>query len=131
MASYTVRNLQEVEDSAPAFGLSPQLEARFARDALGLERAGLSYQRLAPNARVPFGHRHREQEELYVVVAGSGRIKLDDDVVELGQWDAVRIPAETMRCLEAGPDGIGFLAFGAPYNGPGDAELVPDWWSDG
>ncbi len=129
MAGYTIKNLKEVEDSAPKFGLSPGLEARFAREPLELQNSGVSYQRLAPNTRAPFGHRHRQQEELYLIVGGSGRIKLDDDVVELRQWDAVRIAAETMRCLEAGPEGLELVAFGAPYTGPGDAELTPGWWA--
>ncbi len=97
MTGYTIKNLKEVEDSAPKFGLSPGLEARFAREPLGLETSGVSYQRLAPNTRSPFGHRHTQQEELYLIVGGNGRIKLDDDVVALQQWDAVRISAETMR----------------------------------
>lgn len=130
MAAYTLINLEQVEDSAVAYGFSPQLEARFAREPLGLERAGVSLQRLEPGFRMPFGHRHRSQEELYVVVGGGGRIKLDDEVVELRRWDAVRIPAETMRCVEAGPGGLELLAFGAPYTGPGDAEIVPGWWAE-
>jgi len=130
VAGYTVKNLKEVEDSAPKFGLSPGLEARFGREPLELENSGVSYQRLAPNTRAPFGHRHKQQEELYLIVGGGGRIKLDDDVVELRQWDAVRISQETMRCVESGPEGLELVAFGAPYIGPGDAELTPGWWSD-
>ena len=130
MAGYTIKNLKEVEDSAPKFGLSPGLEARFARESLELQSSGVSYQRLAPNTRVPFGHRHTQQEELYLIVGGSGRIKLDDDVVELRQWDAARISSETMRCVEAGPEGLELVAFGAPYSGPGDAELTLGWWAD-
>jgi len=130
VAGYTIKNLKEVEDSAPKFGLSPGLEARFAREPLELEHSGVSYQRLAPNTRAPFGHRHKRQEELYLIVGGSGRIKLDEDVVELQQWDAVRISSETMRCVEAGPEGLELIAFGAPYTGPGDAELTPGWWAD-
>jgi mannose-6-phosphate isomerase-like protein (cupin superfamily) len=128
MGKYTVMNLGEVEDSAPKAGMAPAVEARFAREALGLERAGISLQRLAPNARMPFGHHQREQEEVYVVVEGSGQVALDDEIVEVRTWDAVRVPAETMRCFEAGDDGLGFIAFGAPYNGPGDAEMTPGWW---
>jgi hypothetical protein len=101
MSGYTIRNLKDVEDAAPKFGMSPALEARFAREALELESSGVSYQRLAPDERIPFGHRHEQQEELYVVVGGGGRIKLNEDVV-LRQWDAVRIGPETMRCVEAG-----------------------------
>ncbi|HXG76100.1 MAG TPA: cupin domain-containing protein [Gaiellaceae bacterium] len=118
-----------MEDSAVTYGLSPQLSARFAGAALGLERSGVSLQALQPGARVPFGHRHREQEELYVVLAGGGRLKLDDQVVEVRPLDAVRIPPGTMRCLEAGPEGLQWLAFGAPATGPGDAEIVQGWWS--
>jgi mannose-6-phosphate isomerase-like protein (cupin superfamily) len=130
MAGYTIRNLKDVEDAAPKFGMSPPLEARFAREELGLERSGVSYQRLDPASRVPFGHRHSEQEELYVVVGGSGRMKLDDDVVELSRWDAVRVPPAVTRCLESGEEGIEVVVFGAPNTGGGDVEMIPGWWSD-
>ena len=129
MADYTVVNLKEVEDQAPNFGLSPQLEARMARVALGLENSGVSYQRLAPKFRVPFGHKHKNQEEIYVLVGGSARIKLEDEVVDLKPFDAVRVPKDTMRSLEAGPEGAEFIAIGAPNTGPGDAEVVQGWWS--
>src|ERR671936_2185914 len=104
MADYTVVNLKEVEDQAPKFGLSPQLEMRMARVALDLQNSGISYQRIAPNFRVPFGHKHKNQEEIYVVVNGSLRAKLEDEVVEMRQWDAIRVPKETMRGFEAGPE---------------------------
>jgi mannose-6-phosphate isomerase-like protein (cupin superfamily) len=130
MATHTLKNLKEVEDSAPKFGMSDVLEARFAREELGLEKSGVSYQRLQPNSRLPFGHKHSEQEELYVVVGGSGRIKLDDEIVELRQWDAVRITPGTMRNLEAGPDGLEVVLFGAPNNANADVEMVQGWWSD-
>jgi mannose-6-phosphate isomerase-like protein (cupin superfamily) len=131
VAAYTVANLKEVEDMAPRFGLSPDLETRFAAVPLELENSGLSHQRLAPGFRMPFGHRHKVQEELYVVVGGSARLKVDDDIVELGQWDAVRVASEAMRCFEAGPDGAEALAFGAPNTGPPaeDVEMTPGWWS--
>ena len=129
MAGYTVVNLKEVEDQAPRFGVSPDLEARMARVALELEHSGVSYQRLAPGFRVPFGHRHKRQEEIYVVLSGSVRVKLDDDVVELKPLEAVRVAKETMRGFEAGPEGAELLAIGAPNTGPGDADTVPGWWS--
>src|SRR5438552_8003783 len=127
MSGYTIVNMKEVEDQAPNFGLSPDLEARFARVALDAELIGLPYQKPAPNFHVPFGHKHKTQEEVYVVVSGSMRAKLDDDVKELKPWDAVRISKETMRGMEAGPDGVEFIAIGAP-GGPGDAETDPEWW---
>jgi hypothetical protein len=131
MAGYTVKNLRtDVEDSAVTFGLSPNLETHFAGGALELTESGISYQRFAPGFRAPFGHKHGSQEELYVVVNGSGRLKLDDDVVDLRQWDAVRIAKETMRNFEAGPDGAEILAFGAPATGLGDAETEQGWWSE-
>ncbi len=133
VAGYTVVNLEEIEDQAPAFGLSPGLEARFPSEALGLQHMGMSLQRLAPGFRIPWGHRQKEQEELYVLVRGSARAKLDDDVVELKQWDALRVANETMRGFEAGPDGAELLVFGAPKTGPtagGDAEQTPGWWTD-
>jgi hypothetical protein len=130
MSAYTIANLKEIEDSAVTFGYSPDLESRFARKALETEQVGLSYQRLAPNVRGPFGHLHKQQEELYVVVGGSGRVKLDDDVREIKQWDAVRVAPQISRCFEAGPDGLEVLAFGGGAGGVEDAEVLPDWWSD-
>ena len=131
MADYTKVNLKEdVDDQAPNFGLSPNLEARMARVPLELEHSGLSYQRLAPNFRVPFGHKHKTQEEVYVVVSGSVRVKLQDEVVELKQWDAIRVPKDTTRGFEAGPEGVEIVAIGAPSTGPGDAEVEQDWWAD-
>lgn len=132
MSDYTVVNLKQVEDQAPRFGHSPDLEARFATGPLELQSSGISYQRLAPKFRTPFGHRHHRQEELYVILSGSGRAKLDDDVVELNQWDAVRVPPRTMRCFEGGSDGIEILAIGAPNTGPPQSDVVdmtPNWWA--
>ena len=130
MSAYTIKNLKDVEDMAPQFGQAPSLEARFAREPLGCTRTGLSYQRLAPGCRAPFGHRHGDEEEIYVVVGGSGRMNLEGDVVELRQWDAVRVAPQTARAIEAGDDGIEFLAFGSPGGGAADAELLPGWWGD-
>ena len=131
MAAYTKVNLKDdVDDQAPNFGLAPNLEARMARVPLELENFGLSYQRLAPGFRVPFGHTHNVQEEAYVVVNGSVRVKLDDEIQELRQWDVVRVPRDTMRSFEAGPDGVELLAVGAPNTGPGDANVEQEWWTD-
>jgi mannose-6-phosphate isomerase-like protein (cupin superfamily) len=125
---YTIQNLKEVDDAAPAFGMSPDVEARFARKPLESKKVALSYQRLQPNVRMPFGHTHAGQEEIYVVLGGSARAKLDDEVVELRQWDALRVDPETMRAIEAGPDGVEFLAFGGPIGEANDAEMVQGWW---
>ena len=129
MSAYTKVNLKEVEDQAPNFGLSPDFEARFARVALDAELVGVTYQRLAPNLRVPWGHRHKTQEEVFIVIDGALRVKVEDEVHELGPWDAIRISKETMRGFEAGPDGAELIAIGAP-GGPGDAETTQGWWSD-
>jgi hypothetical protein len=129
MAGFTLRNLLEVEDSAPKFQMGEVLEGRFATSDLEFEKGGLSLQRLAPNARIPFGHKHGEQEEVYVVVNGSGRIKLDDEIVELRRWDAVRVSPQVVRNLEGGPQGMDVVVFAGPY-GPGDAQMLPGWWAD-
>jgi uncharacterized cupin superfamily protein len=102
---------------------------RMARVALGLENSGISYQRLAPSFRIPFGHKHKNQEEIYVLVGGSVRIKLEDEVVELKPFDAVRVHKDTMRGFEAGPEGAELIAIGAPNTGPGDGDTVQGWWS--
>jgi len=125
---HEIVNLKDVEDMAVRFGLSPGLEARFARRALGLEASGLSYQRLAPGERHPFGHRHREQEEVYVIVGGGGRVKLDDEIADVGPLDAIRVAPDVVRQFEAGPEGLEFLAFGAPVVEGGDAEQIQGWW---
>jgi mannose-6-phosphate isomerase-like protein (cupin superfamily) len=130
MSDYTVTNLKEVDDAAAQFGLAPSLEARFARKPLGCEQLAVSYQRVAPGFRVPFGHRHARQEEVYVILSGGGSLKIDDDVVEVGPLDAIRLAPEAMRGLEAGPEGIELLALGAPLGEENDAELVQDWWDD-
>jgi mannose-6-phosphate isomerase-like protein (cupin superfamily) len=130
MAGYTTLNLKDVEDQAPNFGLSPDLEARMARVPLELEQFGLSYQRIAPNFRLPFAHKHKNQEEAYVVVSGSMRAKVGDDIVDLGQWDVLRVDKDTVRGFEAGPEGAEVIAVGAPNTGPGDAETTNDWWTD-
>ena len=131
MAEYTKLNIKrDVEDMAPKFQLSPGLESRFARRPLELENSGVSYYKIAPDFRTPFGHRHGEQEEVYIVIGGSARLALDDEVVELTPWDAVRIPASTMRALEGGPDGAEVIAIGAPNHDNQDAEMVQGWWAD-
>ena len=128
MPGYTVKNLMELKDSAVDYGLSPNLEARFARDELGCEQVGLSYQRLAPDGRSSFFHRHSGDEEVYVVTAGSGRVRLDGEDVEIGRWDAIRVAPETVRAFAAGPDGLELLAFGT--HRPDDGQVLPADWGD-
>ena len=106
-----------------------ELEARFARTALGGKTLGLSLMKLAPGFRIPFGHKHSGQEEVYVVLRGSARIKVEEEILELAEWDAIRLDKNTMRAVEAGPDGVEYLAFGAGDD-PRDAEIVANWWSD-
>jgi mannose-6-phosphate isomerase-like protein (cupin superfamily) len=131
MAGYTKVNLKdEVEDQAPNFGLEGKLEMRMARVPLELEEQGVSYQRIAPNFRLPFGHQHKTQEEVYIVLSGSLRAKIEDEIVELGPFDALRVHKDTMRSFEGGPEGAELLAVGAPHTGPGDAQTENDWWSD-
>src|SRR5437879_4889341 len=130
MSDYTHLNLKEVEDQAPKFDMSPELEFRMARVGLGLENSGVSFLRMAPGFRQPFGHKHKQQEEIYVLVNGTARMKVEDEVRDLQPWDAIRVHKDTMRCLEAGDDGAEFIVVGAPNTGPGDAETVQDWWSE-
>ena len=131
MAGYTKVNLKDdVEDQGPNFGYEGKIEARMARVPLELEHSGVSYLRLAPGFRIPWGHTQKTQEEIYVLVGGSLRAKLDDETVELRPFDAVRVHKNTMRGFEAGPDGAEMIAIGAPHTGPGDAQTVDGWWDD-
>ncbi|MFN2627840.1 MAG: cupin domain-containing protein [Gaiellaceae bacterium] len=128
MSRFTIKNLKEIEDSAGE--RAPDVEARFARKHLDSEHLGVSYFRYAPGYRAPIGHSHREQEEAYVVVDGSGRMRLDDEIVELRRWDVVRVAAATVRGFESGPDGLEILAVGADRPEGGDGVSVPDWWTE-
>jgi mannose-6-phosphate isomerase-like protein (cupin superfamily) len=131
---YTRVNLKEdIEDSAARLFGVPDMETRFPLEALELEQSGLSYQRAAPGSRFPYGHTHKKQEEVYVVVGGSGRMKLDDEIVEVKQWDVVRVPPGTWRCYEGGPEGMELIVFGAPNLGENpreDVEGQRNWWAD-
>jgi mannose-6-phosphate isomerase-like protein (cupin superfamily) len=129
VAGFTITNLREVENSAPE-AIGDSLEARFGRKHLDSEHLGVSYFRYAPGFRAPYGHRHREQEEAYVVVGGSGRVRLDDEIVDLRRWDVVRVAPEVVRGFEGGPDGLEIIAIGADRPADGDGELVRDWWTD-
>ena len=126
--SYTVKNLAEVEDSAPKFGFDEVQEARFPREDLDAESIGLAFLTVKPGKRQAFAHRHDNAEEIYVVLEGSGRLKLDDEIIEVERLDAIRVSPEVMRNFEAGPGGIEVLAVGARHDG--DGEVVPGWWSD-
>ncbi len=123
----------DLEDLGPRFDGAPDLEFRAATKPLGLEKAAVSYQRIPPGYRFPYGHTHLTQEEVYVVVRGSGRMKVDDEIVELDEWDAVRVPPGSWRGYEAGPEGLEILVVGAPNLGEdprGDVEGRRDWWAD-
>jgi mannose-6-phosphate isomerase-like protein (cupin superfamily) len=128
MSNYAKVNLLELEDSVG--DRAPEIEGRLGRTALGSRDLGVSHWRYAPGFRSKMGHRHREQEEAYVVVAGSGRILLDGEPVELKQWDTVRVAPEGVRAFEAGPDGLEVIAIGGPKPEGGDGEQVPVEWPD-
>ena len=126
MPDYTIKNLKDVDDAAA--GRGGDVEARMARKHIDSEHLGVSYFRYGPGFRSPIGHRHREQEEAYVVVSGSGRIRLGDEVHDLRQWDVVRVAPSVIRAFEGGPDGIEIVAIGADRPEGGDGETVKDFW---
>jgi quercetin dioxygenase-like cupin family protein len=126
--SYTIRNLRDTEDSAPKFGLGELGEAHFPREELDVESLGLAYHVFKPGKRSAFGHRHEHAEEVYVVLSGGGRIRLDDETVEIGELDAIRVAPQITRAFEAGPDGLSVLVFGSRH--AGDGEILQDFWTD-
>ena len=130
---FTRRNLREdLDDVGSNFDGPPDLEFRMATHALELEESGLTYQRVPPNYRFPYGHTHKTQEEVYVVVRGSGKMALDGEVIDISELDAVRVPPGTWRGYEAGPDGLELIVYGAPSLGTGqreDVEGARDWWA--
>lgn len=123
---YTKISLADVEDAAPANGFGDSWEARVARGPLDAEDTGLTHFRIRPGKRSPFAHRHADAEEIYVILSGSGQIKLGDQVTELRPYDAIRVAPEVVRAFEAGPDGLELLAFGRHH--AGDGEPVEDPW---
>ncbi|MDE3069446.1 MAG: hypothetical protein KGJ43_01830 [Acidobacteriota bacterium] len=125
--SHTLKNLREVADQAPGFGLSEVGEARFPREDLASETIGLAYHKIHPDRRQSFAHRHQKAEEIYVVLSGAGRMKLDDDYIEIGPMDAVRVAPPVVRAFEAGPDGLELLAFGPRHAGDGEIIREPSW----
>ena len=125
MAAYTIKNLREVEDSAAEAGISDSIEARFAHEDLDSEASGISYQVVKAGQRQPFAHKHGEMEEIYVVVSGSGRLKLDDEVEDIGALDAIRIAPSVTRAFEAGDEDLVLLVFSP--RAKGDAEIVQDF----
>jgi quercetin dioxygenase-like cupin family protein len=128
MTLFTIKNLKDVEDSAGE--RAPGVEGRFARKHLDSEHLGISYFRYSPGVRSPVAHSHREQEEAYVVVGGSGRIRIDDEVHAIGQWDVVRVSPQAIRAFEAGDDGLELIAVGADRPEGGDGVLASSAWID-
>ncbi|MEA2297387.1 MAG: hypothetical protein QOF77_323 [Solirubrobacteraceae bacterium] len=127
MPDYTIKNLMEIDD-ALRDGDSG-VEARFARKHLDSEHLGVSHFRYGPDVRSGLGHSHREQEEAYIVVSGSGRLRLDDEIVDVRQWDVIRVAAEVIRAFEGGPDGLEVIAVGSDRPAGGDGVMAKDWWT--
>jgi uncharacterized cupin superfamily protein len=129
MAGYTIVNLLELENRAQEGGSTT--DVRMARDAIASEHIGVSRFTYAPGRRSSIGHAHREQEEVYLVLAGSGQVKLDDERRDLKQWDLVRVAPATYRGFEAGPDGLDLLAIGSDRPEGGDGVRTDEtWWDD-
>jgi len=128
MSGFAIVNLKEIEDSTGE--QAPGIEGRFARKHLDSRDLGVSHFRYAPNLRSSVGHSHREQEEAYVIVAGSGRVLLDDEAHGLRQWDVVRVAPEVVRAFEAGPEGLDIIAIGGPKPADGDGVAGAATWPD-
>ncbi len=128
MSDYAIVNLLEQDDTVQ--GRLEGLEGRFSRNPLGSRDIGVSHWKYAPNLRNPVGHSHREQEEAYVVVVGSGRVRLDDEIRDIRQWDVVRVGPGVVRSFEAGPDGLELIAVGGPKPEGGDGVISDSPWPD-
>ena len=129
MSTYAIVNLKEdVEDALSE--RAPGIEGRFARTHLDSEHLGVSYLRFSPGVRSTTAHSHREQEEAYVVISGSGQVRLDDEIRELRCWDVVRVKPTTVRAFEAGDDGLELIAIGSDRPDGGDGVFVDPAWID-
>jgi len=130
MPDFTVKNLMTDVDNSAADRGPGGLEARFGRRHMDSDHLGVSYFRYDPNVQLGIGHSHREQEEAYLIIAGSGQVRLDDEVFDIRQWDVVRVAPEVMRGFRSGPDGLEVIAIGSDRPEGGDGSMVRDWWPD-
>jgi quercetin dioxygenase-like cupin family protein len=128
MTPYTLKNFKEIDSSSGP--MAPDFDVRFARSHIDSEHLGVSLMTYAAGCRPPIAHSHAEQEEAYVVISGSGRVKLDDEIRELRQWDVLRVAPAVTRAFEAGPDGMEIVAVGSDRPDGGDGAMVRDWWTD-
>jgi mannose-6-phosphate isomerase-like protein (cupin superfamily) len=129
MSDYTIKNMMDIEVSGG--GRAPGIEARFARSHIDSEQIGLTRMSYEPDTRSPMGHSHREQEEVYLILAGSGHMKLNDEILDVRPWDIVRVAPSTVRGFESGPDGLDLIAVGSARPADGDGvRAAEDWWSD-
>jgi mannose-6-phosphate isomerase-like protein (cupin superfamily) len=128
MSDYSKINFSDLEDMAAGRGLD--LEARFGRSHMESEHLGVSRFRYGPGVRPPYGHHHREQEEVYVVTSGSGRVRLGEQILDLKQWDVLRVAPHVVRAFEGGPEGFEMIAIGSDRPEGGDGEMVQDFWAD-
>lgn len=127
-APFTLKRLTDVADSAPKFGFADVQEARFANNDLETEQTGVSHLRVKPGKRQAFAHKHEDAEEVYLVLAGSGRMKLDDEIIDVAELDAIRVSPGVTRMFEAGSNGLDLVAFGPRHEA--DGELIEGWWTD-
>lgn len=128
VSDFTIANLMELENVGAQ--RTVQVDARLARAHIDSEHLGVSYFRYEPGYRSQTGHSHAEQEEAYVVIGGSGRVKLDEEVRELRRWDVVRVAPRVVRAFEAGPEGLELIVVGSDRPEGGDGTMVSDWWTD-
>jgi quercetin dioxygenase-like cupin family protein len=123
---WTKKSFDAVADKSPK---DLPMQWRFARGALKSPELGVSRFTYEPGARMPWGHRHQVQEEVYVVAGGSGRAKLDDEIIELDTWDVLRVAPAVMRSFEAGPDGMDVICIGGRKPTRGDTEKDEAFWT--
>lgn len=128
MSDYTITRIEDVDD---VLGDYPG-EMRFLTDALGNEQVAITHRRMPRHTggKGGYGHRHRTQEEIYLVVSGELEFKLGDDVVVVGPWTAVRVPPDTVRSVwnEAAEDAHLVIVSTRIDDPRADAESVPDFW---
>jgi mannose-6-phosphate isomerase-like protein (cupin superfamily) len=130
MTGYTKLNLRDDVQDMAVGRMPPGIEAHFAKQALDCEKSGVTYYKLGPDFHPPFGHRHEEQEEVYVIISGSAIVKVEDEEIEMGNLDAIRLAPDTARAFRAGPEGCELIAFGAPKPDGQDVEMLPGWWPE-
>lgn len=99
----------------------------FLNSLLGLTSAEISINKLPPEASMPFHHQHRNNEEIYIFIKGTGEFRVDDQVFPVSEGTAVRVAPEGVRCWRnLSMEPLYYIVVQAPAGGYGNGNTIDD-----